>query len=112
MATILIENGSIVTVNDRQEVLSPGYVFIEDDLIVAVGAGEAPAPYRKADIVLDASLMAVMPGLVNGHTHFFQAFIRVAAAASLPSRYSIRARSSDKSGYSPRESACSPACRD
>ncbi|MFW5942197.1 MAG: amidohydrolase family protein [bacterium] len=76
MSTILIENGTVVTVNDDQEVFSPGYVFIEDDRITAVGAGEPPPAYRQADTAIDASLMAVMPGMVNAHTHLFQTFIR------------------------------------
>jgi len=76
MSGILIENGAVVTVNDSGEVFTPGYVFIEDDLITAVGAGEAPPKYRRADTTLDASLMAVMPGMVNAHTHLFQTFLR------------------------------------
>ena len=76
MTTILIENGAVVTVDDEQQVLNPGYVLIEEDRIAAVGAGEAPASLRKADTIIDASLMAVMPGMVNAHTHLFQTFIR------------------------------------
>ena len=76
MSSILIQDGSIVTVNDEQQVHSPGYVFIEDDLIIGVGEGEAPGKFRKADEIIDASLMAVMPGIVNAHTHLFQTFIR------------------------------------
>lgn len=76
MSSILIENGSIVTVNDSNNVYKKGYVFIEDDLIKSVGAGEAPAQYHSADVVIDARLMAVMPGMVNAHTHLFQTFIR------------------------------------
>ncbi|MGD8598263.1 MAG: amidohydrolase [Anaerolineae bacterium] len=74
---ILIENGAIVTVDDRQRVLDPGYLFIENDRIAAVGAGEAPARVRaQAETILDARHMAVMPGMVNSHTHLFQTFIR------------------------------------
>ena len=76
MPSILIENGSIVTVDDQNQVYKRGYVFIEDNLITAVGAGDAPESYRKADKVIDARLKAVMPGLVNAHTHLFQTFIR------------------------------------
>lgn len=76
MSSILIQDGSIVTVNDEQQVHLPGYVFIEDDLIISVGEGEAPAKFLKADEIIDASLMAVMPGIVNAHTHLFQTFIR------------------------------------
>lgn len=76
MSTILIENGSIVTVNDTQEVHLRGYVFIENDCIAAVGAGDAPIQFQNADQVIDANLMAVMPGMVNAHTHLFQTFLR------------------------------------
>ncbi|NCF66498.1 MAG: amidohydrolase family protein [Chloroflexi bacterium] len=76
MSTILIEDGSIVTVNDDSQVHHKGYVFIENDLITAVGAGDPPALFRKADTIIDATLMAVMPGMVNAHTHLFQTFIR------------------------------------
>jgi 5-methylthioadenosine/S-adenosylhomocysteine deaminase len=76
MPTTLIENGAVVTVDDEQRVLNPGYVLLEDDLITAVGAGQTPVSLRKADTVIDASLMAVMPGMVNAHSHLFQSFIR------------------------------------
>ena len=76
MSSILIKNGSIVTVNDSNQVHKTGYIFIEDDLITAIGAGDAPAQYNGADVVIDAGLMAVMPGMVNAHTHLFQTFIR------------------------------------
>ena len=76
MASTLIQNGVIVTIDDDQRVLNPGYLLIEADRIAAVGAGDPPAAMRKADHVIDASLMAVMPGMVNAHTHLFQTFIR------------------------------------
>ena len=43
MGTILIENGTVVTVNDTGQVFSPGYVFINADRIGAVGQGQVPA---------------------------------------------------------------------
>ena len=76
MCSILIKNGAVATINDEQQVFRQGYVFIEDDLITAVAAGEAPAQMQKADTVIDAALMAVMPGMINAHTHLFQTFLR------------------------------------
>ncbi len=76
MRSILIENGSVVTVDDEQQVYRQGYIFIEDDVITAVAPGSPPSPMQKADTVIDANLMAVMPGMVNAHTHLFQTFIR------------------------------------
>ena len=74
--SILIENGTVVTVNDGQ-VLDPGYLHIEGDRIAGIGAGKDPDPLRtQAGSILDASHMAVMPGMVNAHTHLFQTFIR------------------------------------
>ncbi len=76
MSTLLIENGFVVTVNDQQQIHQPGYVFIEDDLITAIGSGESPSTLKKADTIADATNMAVMPGMINAHTHLFQTFVR------------------------------------
>ncbi|MGE5602150.1 MAG: amidohydrolase family protein [Nitrososphaerales archaeon] len=77
MGTILIENGAVITVDDTQHVYNPGYVLLRDDRIAAVGPGPAPQElYAEAGEVIDAKLMAVMPGMVNAHTHLFQTFIR------------------------------------
>ncbi len=76
MGSILIENGTIVTQNQNEQIHQKGYVFVENDVIIAVGNGSAPSQYRRADQMIDASLMAVIPGMVNAHTHLFQSFIR------------------------------------
>ncbi|MDX1418276.1 MAG: amidohydrolase [Candidatus Promineifilaceae bacterium] len=76
MSTILIKNGAVVTVNDEQQVHPNGHVFIENDLITEIGSGPPSSQLEKADTVIDASLMAIMPGMVNAHSHLFQTFIR------------------------------------
>ena len=74
---ILIENGTIVTVDEKDTVHSTGYVLVQGDRITAVGAGAPPPDVKqKAQTTLDATNMAVMPGMVNSHTHLFQSFIR------------------------------------
>jgi len=84
--TILIENGTVLTLaGEPPVVLDPGYVLIQDDRtaypavpgIVAVGPGAPDDAMRAAaDQIIDARHMAVLPGLVNAHTHLFQTFIR------------------------------------
>jgi 5-methylthioadenosine/S-adenosylhomocysteine deaminase len=75
--TILIENGSILTLDDNGTVYLPGYVQVQGDKIVALGAGKAPAELRSgSQMILDATDMAVLPGMVNSHTHLFQTFLR------------------------------------
>ena len=79
MSTILITGGTVLTQDTQGQVFDPGYVLVEDDRIAAVGAGQYPLegePGFQADQVIDASLMAVMPGLVNAHSHLFQTFVR------------------------------------
>ncbi len=77
MGTILIEKGSVVTVDPEGRILSPGYLLIQEDRIAALGPGDPPQALREqADTCIDATHMAVMPGMVNAHTHLFQTFIR------------------------------------
>ena len=72
MQTLLIRDGAVLLPTGW---LQPGYVKIEGGLITAVGAGNPP-PEISADDVIYADQCAVMPGLVNGHTHFSQTFMR------------------------------------
>lgn len=76
-SSILIENGWVITVDDHCNVYRKGYVFLSGNQIGAVGMGAAPAELRnRAGTRIDASEMAVMPGMVNSHTHLFQTFVR------------------------------------
>lgn len=80
MSTLLIKNAEIlVTMNDRQQEIASGGLFIRDGFIEAVGpASDLPA---NADEVLDLSGHIVLPGLVNTHHHFYQTLTRAVPAA-------------------------------
>ncbi len=70
----LIFNGNIKQADNW---LTPGYLWIKDGVIESVHAGLPDAnQLSQADERLDADGMAVIPGLVNGHTHFSQTFMR------------------------------------
>src|SRR5690348_8712325 len=71
---IVVEAGAVVTVNTDNEVLSPGWIDVQDGVIAAVSA--TPIDAGEADRRIDARHRVVMPGLVNAHTHLFQVLIR------------------------------------
>ncbi|MGC8817331.1 MAG: amidohydrolase family protein [Candidatus Hadarchaeum sp.] len=72
MVDILVRGGILVTMDPNRRVIKQGSVAIDGDRIVAVGEeiGE------KADKVIDARGKAILPGLINGHTHLAMALLR------------------------------------
>ncbi len=74
MTAKAIVHGRVLTLNPGREVLEDGVVLTEGRHIAAVGTD--PELARNADEVIDASGMAVLPGLVNAHTHVPQILLR------------------------------------
>ncbi|MDR3577658.1 MAG: amidohydrolase [Anaerolineaceae bacterium] len=71
---ILIENGRMLTPAGWSE---KGFLTIKDGKISEIGIGPAPVEKRRMPKqVLSAKGMAVLPGLVNAHTHLSQTFMR------------------------------------
>src|SRR5713226_2048998 len=68
---IIITNGSVVTMNDTDDVLFGGAVVLEGDRIVDVGETAEVLARHPAEgaRVIDATGKAVMPGLVDFHYH-------------------------------------------
>ena len=74
---ILIENAGIVfTQNDKREVLRDTSIYISGGIIKEIGKSSLLKEKYTPDLVLDASKMAVLPGLVNLHTHSVQVLLR------------------------------------
>ena len=67
-ADILITNGLVLTMDDRQQTFPAGAVAICADRIAAVGKADEIAA-GKPGRVIDARGGIIMPGLVNTHTH-------------------------------------------
>ncbi|MEM5776334.1 MAG: amidohydrolase family protein, partial [Anaerolineaceae bacterium] len=81
MSTILIKNAQTVITNDDTLGQIPGgWVLIRDDVIKQIGRPADPLP-GEADTVIDASNMAVLPGLINTHHHFYQTLTRAVPGA-------------------------------
>ncbi len=80
MTTLLIKNAAVlVTMDDHQQEIPEGGLFIRDGFIEQVGP-TATLP-EQADEVLDLSGHIVLPGLVNTHHHFYQTLTRVVPPA-------------------------------
>ncbi|MBW2608530.1 MAG: amidohydrolase family protein, partial [Deltaproteobacteria bacterium] len=67
-ADILISNGIILTLDDKNSQIKNGSVAITKDKIVAVGDADEFAAWEVSRII-DAHGCIIMPGLVNTHTH-------------------------------------------
>ena len=66
---IVIQGGTVLTVDDARTVHVPGHVVIDGDRIAAVGEGAYPGEAPAGAEVIDASGMVVMPGMVDLHYH-------------------------------------------
>ncbi len=74
---VLLSGGAVVTVDDQFTIHDPGWVHVVDDRIVGVGPGAPPADItNQVGRFIDTTDCAVMPGMINGHTHLFQTFFR------------------------------------
>jgi 5-methylthioadenosine/S-adenosylhomocysteine deaminase len=71
MASLLVRGGTVLTMNDRLDVVD-GDVLVRDGRIVSVGAA-ADVP---ADSTLDASGALVLPGFIQTHVHLCQTLFR------------------------------------
>ncbi len=72
MSTLLIKNARyIISCDDRDTLYERCNLFIRDNAIEYIGPAD-----RQADQVIDASRMAVYPGLINTHHHLYQIFSR------------------------------------
>ena len=67
--TLILTNGTVVTMDGSRRVLAPGAVAIDGARIVAVDTPPAVAARYRAGETLDVAGHVVMPGLVNTHTH-------------------------------------------
>ncbi len=73
---LLVSGGHVLTMDADSTVLEDGAVAITGERIVAVGsAAELAARYPDAR-VLDATGKAVLPGLINTHTHVPMTLLR------------------------------------
>ncbi len=65
----IVAGGTIVTVDAKRSIYSPGSVAIDGTNIVAVGPAADIAARFKATAQIDATGSIVMPGLINAHAH-------------------------------------------
>lgn len=80
---IALTKGTVVTMNERREVIRDGAVAIEDNKIADVGKGDEIKDKYSIDREIDCEGKLVLPGFVDSHIHLGQALIR-ACADDLP----------------------------
>jgi 5-methylthioadenosine/S-adenosylhomocysteine deaminase len=68
-AVIVIENGTVLTMDDSRSVHFGGHVVLDGDRITAVGPGRYPGTVPLGAEVIDAAGLIVLPGLVDLHFH-------------------------------------------
>lgn len=71
MIDLLIQNATIITMDAERRVIENGAIAIDDGNIVEIEINRTP----DARKTIDARNCVVMPGLINGHTHVYQALI-------------------------------------
>ncbi len=80
MSTLLLRNADLlITMDDARRQIVDGAIYVDENAIVSVGP-TAGLPQR-ADRVIDATGMVVLPGLVNTHHHLYQTLTRAVPGA-------------------------------
>lgn len=72
MNDILIKNGHIITMNPEREIIKKGDIRLAGDEIAEVGKDLG----NSSDEIIEAGGKAVLPGLINAHTHLSMTLFR------------------------------------
>lgn len=73
---MLIEKGTIITMNEGRQIIKNGSLAIEKDRIMDIGKSEEIRKKFKADYVINAEGKIVMPGLIGPHLHLVESLPR------------------------------------
>ncbi len=73
---LLVQGGTVVCVDDPFTVIEEGAVAVDGTDIVAVGPAASLKERFSPRRVIDATRHAILPGLVNGHTHVAMTLFR------------------------------------
>jgi 5-methylthioadenosine/S-adenosylhomocysteine deaminase len=65
----ILTGGTVLMMNEAFDVFTEGAVAIRDGAIAAVGEADEIAAAYEAEEVVDCGGCAVIPGLINAHTH-------------------------------------------
>ena len=71
MMDLMITGGTVVTMDPQRRVLEEADIAVDDGRIVAIGSGLDDRARKR----INARGCVVLPGLINGHTHLYQALI-------------------------------------
>ena len=82
--SIIIRNGTVLTMNKTKQIIDNGVVVIKNNKIVDVGTSTILSKY-KANRVIDADGGIIMPGMINTHTHASMSVFR-SLADEVPDR--------------------------
>lgn len=73
---LLIQGGTVITVDPARRVIDNGAVAVHGDRIVAVGTTDELRARFTASKVIDAHRKAVLPGLIDSHAHAGHAMLK------------------------------------
>lgn len=73
---MLIGNGTVITLGDKNRVIHNGAVLVREGVIQAVGTIAALRPKGRGADFIDARGGVIMPGLINAHMHLYSTFAR------------------------------------
>ncbi|HEC34841.1 MAG TPA: CYTH domain-containing protein [Chloroflexi bacterium] len=75
-ADLILTGGIVATMDDLFNLFDPGAVAVRGGVIVAVGAADQVGAAWEAEEVVDCRGHAVIPGLINSHTHAPMTLVR------------------------------------
>jgi cytosine/adenosine deaminase-related metal-dependent hydrolase len=80
MPDILIEHGTVITLDGQRRIIEDGAVAIRGDRIVAVDSHAALAVAGPFETKIAARRMVVLPGLVDCHAHATHGLVKTLGA--------------------------------
>ena len=80
---LLFEHGCIITENPQEEVIRDGWLLVSDGKILGLGEGDYPGPILP-DRRVQAAGHAILPGIVDYHTHVCGSLFKGCCGISVP----------------------------
>jgi 5-methylthioadenosine/S-adenosylhomocysteine deaminase len=76
MNSIVVHNGTIITMNSALDIIENGVVCIKNDELVKIESLQNDLPIPEGETIIDAKGGIIIPGLVNTHTHLPMSIFR------------------------------------